>query len=88
MTDYKEQRFIGHVILMVASCCTGPMELSLVLCSDAFIQELNKEYRGKDSPTDVLSFEIEDGVPGYYLRVLGDLIISLDTAQRQATERQ
>ena len=64
------------------------MELSLVLCSDAFIQNLNKEYRGKDSPTDVLSFEIEDGVPGYYLKVLGDLIISLDTAQRQATERQ
>ena len=64
------------------------MELSLVLCSDAFIQDLNKEYRGKDTPTDVLSFEVEDGVPGYYLKVLGDLVISLDTAKRQAEERR
>lgn len=63
------------------------MELSLVLCSDPFIQDLNKEYRGKDKPTDVLSFEVEDGIPGYHLKLLGDLIISLDTAKRQADER-
>ncbi len=37
---------------------TGPMELSVVLCDDGHIRELNAEWRGKDEPTDVLSFEI------------------------------
>ena len=49
-----------------------------MLCDDAFIQELNREHRGKDKPTDVLSFPQEDPV------VLGDVVISLDTAARQA----
>jgi ssRNA-specific RNase YbeY (16S rRNA maturation enzyme) len=63
--------------------------LSLVLCDDAHIQQLNKEFRGKDAPTDVLSFEIPDETPGIMLpvKLLGDLVISLDTAQQQAQER-
>jgi ssRNA-specific RNase YbeY (16S rRNA maturation enzyme) len=63
--------------------------LSLVLCDDAHIQQLNKEYRNKDAPTDVLSFEIPDEAPGLQLpvKLLGDLVISLDTARRQADER-
>jgi len=39
----------------------GPLELSLVLCDDSHIQNLNKEWRGKDAPTDVLSFEMGEG---------------------------
>lgn len=54
------------------------MEISLVLCDDAFIQSLNLDHRGKDKPTDVLSFPQGDAV------VLGDIVISLDTAARQA----
>eukprot|EP00879_Flechtneria_rotunda_P018988 GHRR01019934.1.p1 GENE.GHRR01019934.1~~GHRR01019934.1.p1 ORF type:complete len:215 (+),score=72.44 GHRR01019934.1:246-890(+) len=64
--------------------------LSFVLCDDAHIQQLNKEYRGKDAPTDVLSFEIPDeGPAGMQLpvKLLGDLVVSLDTARRQASER-
>jgi ssRNA-specific RNase YbeY (16S rRNA maturation enzyme) len=38
----------------------GPMELSVVLCDDPYIQELNAEWRGKDAPTDVLSFEMPE----------------------------
>lgn len=38
---------------------TGPLELSVVLCDDAHIQELNREWRGIDAPTDVLSFEMD-----------------------------
>jgi len=37
----------------------APLELSLVLCDDARIRELNLEWRGLDAPTDVLSFEME-----------------------------
>lgn len=53
-------------------------EVSVVLCDDAFIQSLNAEYRGQDRPTDVLSFAQND------LDLLGDIVISLPTAARQA----
>lgn len=66
----------------------GPFEVSLVLCDDPCIRELNKEWRGKDAATDVLSFEMnnEDDVE-LPMSVLGDVIISKDTAARQAEER-
>ncbi len=56
-------------------------ELSVLFCDDSFIRELNQQWRQKDEPTDVLSFEMGDPV------VLGDIVISLDTAARQAGER-
>ena len=58
----------------------------MVLCDDASIVELNTEYRGKAQPTDVLSFDMGE-TPGYPGHVLGDVIVSLDTAARQAAER-
>lgn len=58
------------------------VELSLVFSDDAFIHQLNRDYRGKDKPTDVLSFE-QDPESG----LLGDLVISIPTSQRQAQER-
>uniref|UniRef100_A0A7S1TFJ3 Uncharacterized protein n=1 Tax=Compsopogon caeruleus TaxID=31354 RepID=A0A7S1TFJ3_9RHOD len=58
-------------------------EVSVVLSSDAFIQRLNRQWRGLDHPTDVLSFpQGEDDQD-----LLGDLIISVETAHRQAQER-
>ncbi len=59
------------------------LELSVVFCDDAFIHELNRDYRGKDKPTDVLSFpqDLESGL-------LGDLIISIPTSLRQAKARK
>jgi rRNA maturation RNase YbeY len=56
-------------------------ELSVVLCNDARMAELNSAWRGVEGPTDVLSFPQEDA------HLLGDLVISLDTADRQARER-
>jgi len=56
-------------------------QLSLTLCDDAHICELNSEWRGIDAPTDVLSFPMDDP------QLLGDLVISLPTASRQAKER-
>lgn len=63
--------------------------VSLVLCDDAYIRALNAAHRGKDAATDVLSFEVPDE-PGEVpppVKLLGDLVISLDTAARQARER-
>lgn len=63
-------------------------ELSLVLCDDPFIHALNRDYRGKDRPTDVLSFSMREGEEADPDDpVLGDVVISLDTAARQAAEQ-
>lgn len=57
-------------------------EISLLITDDETIHQLNKEYRQKDKPTDVLSFPMEDDI------MLGDIVISLDTAKNQAQERE
>jgi probable rRNA maturation factor len=61
-------------------------ELSIVLCDDATIHELNRDYRGKDRPTDVLAFAMREGDAVLDPNVLGDVVISIDTARRQARE--
>lgn len=68
-------------------------ELSILLCDDSVIQAINLEHRKKDKPTDVLSFPqaqfLRPEVPlaGNQLGMLGDVVISLDTAERQARGR-
>lgn len=54
-------------------------ELSLVLAGDGLLRRLNREYRGKDKPTDVLSFPGDGGEAG-----LGDIVISVAKAERNA----
>jgi probable rRNA maturation factor len=54
-------------------------EVALVLTSDAPVRRLNARYRHQDKPTDVLSFPGPGGESG-----LGDIVISLDTAARNA----
>ncbi len=66
-------------------------EVSVVLANDEYIHALNLEYRGKDCPTDVLSFALNEGdepqiIDGPEEVLLGDIIISLETATRQAAE--
>jgi probable rRNA maturation factor len=64
-----------------------PGEISLVVCDDAFISELNRAYRKKNRATDVLSFSMRDVVSGDSSDpVLGDIIISVQTAEVQARE--
>jgi probable rRNA maturation factor len=64
-------------------------ELSLVFSDDAQLHELNKLYRGKDRPTDVLAFPMHEGEFGLLhsrlpAGLLGDVIVSVPTANRQA----
>lgn len=56
-------------------------ELSITFCDDRMIHALNKKYRKKDKPTDVLSFEFGDKH-----KIIGDIYISVPTAIRQAKE--
>jgi probable rRNA maturation factor len=61
-------------------------EVSVVIVTDDVIQQLNAQWRGKDKPTDVLSWPLaEPGEP--FGEQLGDVVISRDTAERQALAR-
>ena len=61
-------------------------EVSVLLTDDADIRQLNRDYRGIDAPTDVLAFAMREGEEGHVNpNLLGDLVISLETAARQAT---
>ena len=57
-------------------------EISVVLCDDAFIRELNRKWRGHDEPTNVLSFPA-GGDPAS-APLLGDIVIAFETASREA----
>ena len=66
-----------------------PCEVDVSVTSDAGIQALNRDIRGVDRPTDVLSFPL--GVDGKYdvdenngCKMLGDIVISMERAQEQA----
>lgn len=63
----------------------GPAEVHVLITGDERIRELNRDYRGKDRATDVLSFADGDELPTGR-RLLGEIVISLDTARRQAEE--
>lgn len=54
-------------------------EISLVLAGDRLLHRLNRDFRGKDRPTDVLSFPCDGGEAG-----LGDVVVSVETAERNA----
>ena len=88
---------IGRVVAKcfeVAGLPDEDVEVSVVLTDDREIRELNARYRGVDAPTDVLSFALEEGekaraeeeLEGEDIRLLGDIVISLETAARQAAE--
>lgn len=62
-------------------------ELSLALIGNAEIQKLNAKYRKKDYPTDVLSFPVA-GDFGMPMRLLGDVVISVEKAAEQAKDRR
>ncbi|WP_293448792.1 rRNA maturation RNase YbeY [Persephonella sp.] len=62
------------------------VELSITLTDNETIRQINKQWRKKDKPTDVLSFPIDEKPPGYRYKILGDVVISLPFAKRQAEE--
>jgi probable rRNA maturation factor len=75
---------------MLSQLDSADAELSVLLTNDAFIQSLNAKHRGKNVPTDVLAFPMEDAGQAIRtgVRLLGDVVISIDTAARQAQKRR
>ena len=64
------------------------LEFSVIIVDNKRIHEINKEYRGIDRPTDVISFALEDNeeIEFDHYRVLGDIYISIDKVKEQAKE--
>src|SRR5262249_41086573 len=72
-------------------------ELSVALTDDEEIHELNRVFRHRDKPTDVLAFAMREGIPAPAMPIgdvatsrpemLGDVVVSVDTARRQAASR-
>jgi probable rRNA maturation factor len=78
-------------VLLRRERANGNVEVSVLFCDDLVIHALNREYRRIDRPTDVLSFSLQDGdsemlppAREHEPLALGDLVISLETAARQA----
>lgn len=64
------------------------LEFSVIIVDNEKIHEINKEYRGIDRPTDVISFALEDNeeIEFDHYRILGDIYISIDKVKEQAKE--
>lgn len=64
-------------------------EVSISLVDDPSIALLNRDYRGKEGPTDVLSFSLLEGAhSGFRGSLLGEVVVSVETAARQARRRR
>ncbi|SES66828.1 rRNA maturation RNase YbeY [Anaerobranca gottschalkii] len=76
------EELINKICRQVAEeeAINGEYEVNIIFVDDPFIQNLNSRFRGKDCPTDVLSFPFD--TPEF----LGEVYISLETAKRQAEE--
>lgn len=67
--------------------CPDETELSILIVDDAAIQEINREYLQRDHPTNVISFSQQEGeMLGGPDTLLGDVVISAETAARDAAE--
>jgi ssRNA-specific RNase YbeY (16S rRNA maturation enzyme) len=79
---------IGRTVdVLLAAADEHGSSVSVSFVRDPKIRELNRTFRGQDKPTDVLSFplvEPGDAYPGAE-RLLGDIVISVDTARPQST---
>ena len=94
----KEVKIPTGLRMLVRRCCIAvlqtenfphPAEISVTFVNNEQIHELNLEYRNKDSSTDVLSFPLgENGIydsnPENGAKMLGDVVISMETALSQA----
>ncbi len=84
-TAHDAAALVADAAALMVHARLDAAELSIVLCDDPFIQALNRDHRGKDAPTDVLSFAMREGEDADEDDpILGDLVISVPTAARQA----
>lgn len=92
--DQKELDFVKKIVEHAAKQeKVTDSEVSVTFVTNEMIRDINREYRGKDQPTDVISFAMEELGEGetaiigsHEPRMLGDIIISLDRTKEQAED--
>ena len=73
--------------ILSALACPEETELSVSIVGDRTIRGINREYLARDRPTNVISFSLQEGeCAGIAPHALGDVVISADTAAREAAE--
>ena len=83
--NIDKRRIRSTVLKIMKMLDCADKELSISLVDDDYIQELNKHYLGRDKTTNVISFSIREGEYGNINpQLLGDVIISVDTAMKDA----
>jgi probable rRNA maturation factor len=83
--EIRRMRILVRKIFAVLGFET--QEISITFASDKFVRKLNKQFRGIDQPTDVLAFAMGEGKwAEIQPQIMGDVVISVDTASRQARE--
>lgn len=94
----KEVKIPTGIRMLIRRCCNavlkmeqfqGSVEVSVTMVDNSYIQSLNKQYRKKDVPTDVLSFPmVKDGKyeidPDTNAQILGDIVISMEKVLEQS----
>ncbi len=87
-TTFDVEKVVRAVSETLIAHNSEDSEVSVLLTDDPHMTQLNRKYREIDGPTDVLAFAIQEGEDNIDLNanVLGDVVISLETAERQAKE--
>jgi probable rRNA maturation factor len=87
--DVPKEAVARRARAMLRALQLNKIDLSIVLTNDVQIQSLNNTYRGNDRSTDVLAFSLREGeMAAFAGNALGDVVISVPTARRQALERE
>ncbi len=87
-TTFDVEKVVRAVSETLIAHNSEECEVSVLLTDDPHMTQLNREYREIDAPTDVLAFAMQEGEDNNSLNtnILGDVVISLETAERQAKE--
>ena len=92
-TDEKLDKELDELKNMLSDFCKredlGNVIFNIIIIDNPTIHKINKEYRDKDAPTDVISFALEDDktvIEPDGVRILGDIYISIDKVHEQALE--
>ena len=76
----------NSVLAAAAALSTAGGEVSIVLTDDSAIRSLNRNWRGIDKPTNVLSFPVSGPDTGEGARLFGDIVIAFETLERECSD--
>ena len=85
-TTFDVEKVEQAVSVTLIAHNSADCEVSVLLTDDPHMKQLNRDYREIDTATDVLAFAMQEGEDNTVLNanILGDVVISLETAERQA----